>query len=136
MNGDVVRSSATGRLAFLTDTAKAAQSLARLGGLNRPQGAGLSEVISTVPENEFALSAAIQTNIQNAFDALVSAQRSAQLNDRSTSERLATIVRMYVTPANFGGGNVKTSYAYFVGALTVSGLQVTTGAVLVPPQGG
>jgi hypothetical protein len=135
VNGNVVRSKASGRLVSITDKAKAEQSLKRLLSLDQPSGAGLDALIGTVPDNEFALSVQGQQNIRQAFDALVRAQRGNQLAQRTTQERLSTIQRMYFVPANFGGGNSKTGYAFRVDATTVAGETVSTGGVLVPPQG-
>jgi hypothetical protein len=42
---------------------------------------------------------------------------------------------MYVVPANFGGGDSKTGYAFVVDALTVAGQSVPLGATF-PGVGG
>jgi hypothetical protein len=133
VNGDVVRSKASGRLLTVTGRDKAAQSLTRLLGLD--EAAGLDALMGQPPEDESAFSARVQRNIRRAFDRLVQAQRGSQLAQRTSEERLASIQRMYVVPANFGGGSSKTGYALRVDTLTVAGQLVTTGGLLVPVQG-
>lgn len=130
-NGDVVYHRSTGRVDFTRDRDKARQAIARMLGLAAPEGAGLNEIIGTVPSDEFALAAKVQRNIRRAFDMLVQRQRGNQLAQRTPEERLASIRRMHVLPANFGGGTSKTGYALQLNVTTVAGETITTGAALV-----
>lgn len=136
VDGDVVIRRSSGRLAFIVDKPKATQDIHRLLALDEPWGAGLDQLIGTVPESEFALSARAQRNIRRSFDELVRLQRGSQLADRTAAERLSSLQRMYVVPANFGGGTSKTGYALRVDAVTVRGELVRAGSLLAAPSGG
>ncbi len=135
-DGDVVIARSTGKLAFIENKTKARQSMRRLLNLAAPRGAGIDEVIGTVPESSFALSAQIQRNVRRAFDELSRAQRGAQLIDRTAEERLSSLARMYVVPARINGVVSSTGYAMRVDVLTVAGESVTIGFQLATPQGG
>lgn len=135
-NGDVVYHRSTGRVDFVEGRDKARQAIARMLGLAAPDGAGLDDIIGTVPDDEFALAARVQRNVRRAFETLTRKQRSNQLAQRTAEERLASIQRMYVTPANFGGGTSKTGYALRLDVTTVAGEPIKIGAALVGAQGG
>jgi len=136
-NGDYVLSKATGRPARLSDRPKASQAMARLLGIEAPMGAGIDELIGTVPESSFALSAEIQTNIRDAFARVVSIQSLNQVAQRNIYERLASIAAMFVRPAEFVVGQTsKTGYVLKVDVLTVAGQTVNLTRSLVLPQGG
>ena len=132
VNGDVVRSRATGRLAFVTGKAKAEQTMKRMLALNSPEGAGLEQVIADTSMDEFVISSRAQRLVRRAFDELVRLQRSRQLTERTAEERLATIARMYVTHARFGNAPSQTGYVLRVDALTIAGLGVSAESALVP----
>jgi hypothetical protein len=136
VNGDVAVSAASGRLTSIEDLDKARQTVSRMLGLDAPNGAGINEVIGTVPDSEFALSTAVQRNIRGEFSRVVELQTRAQIGDRTLAERLISIASIFVVPAKFGSGSSKTGYALRVDALTASGVTISAGGLLNPPQGG
>lgn len=136
VNGDVVRSTASGSLVFVEGLDKSRQAMARLLSLNAPKGAGLNQLVGSVPDSAAALSARVQRNIRQAFDARVDIEQRFRLSSRTPDERLSTITRMYVVPADTGGGNSKTGYAFRVDAVTASGATASTTGVIVVQDGG
>lgn len=130
--GDVVIKRSSGQLESTDRQPKARQQVSRLLGLNAPQGAGLNEIIGTVPSSEFALSARLQRQTRAAFESLVRAQTDNQLSDRTREERFAAIARMFVVPVE----GSKTAFAFRLDVILVAGATVSTSALLNPPRGG
>jgi hypothetical protein len=136
-NGDVIIQRSSGRLDSTDGLNKARQQLNRLLALNAPAGAGLDQLVGTMPSDAFSLSASVQRRIRAAFDVLVRLQVERQLRDRTDDERFASLARMFVVPARFQGQpESKTAYALRVDALTIAGLGVTINELLAAPQGG
>lgn len=131
VDGDFVQNPATGRFVFLEDIDKARQTMQRLLSLDRPWGAGIKALQGKVPLSGLAsISAQLQRQVREAFDARVETQRGRQLKQRTRAERLAVITQMYVTPVTVDGANSKTGYAFRVDALNAANQAVDGGGVI------
>jgi hypothetical protein len=139
-NGDFVLNDSVGRFKTASETTKARQTLREMLAIEtQPNGFGasLDTFVGTVPEDEFTFSAQVQRAIRQSFAALLELQARYQAVDRTDEEQLARIRKMFVTPVKLGDGTTsKTAYALSVDTLTLSGLTVQGGGILVGSQGG
>jgi len=143
INGDVALNMG-GRPKQVVDLPKARQDVRRLLSIDtlfNGEGAGLDAELGQAPGSEFSFSAKIQARVRRAFSVHASLQQRHQLPDRSLSEQLARIARMYVVPASgqtFGSGKnavtlnvpAETSYFLRVDVRTAASTEVSLATVL------
>jgi len=133
-NGDYVLGKATGRPVRLFDKPKASQTMARMLGIEKPMGAGLDELVGSVPDDPLSFSSDVQTDIRDAFDRTVSVQAMSQQSERTAAEQLSYIASMFVQPAQFQAGVVsKTGFVLKVDVVTVAGEELALQRSLITP---